>query len=192
MIEIGKTLVSLDLIDVNFCCNLQKCKGLCCIEGDEGAPLTYEEVEIIRENITYIKNYMRKECIDIIEEKGFFYTDSEGDYVTQLFNGKECVFVVFENEIAFCAIEKAFNDKKITFKKPISCHLYPVRIKKFPEFDAINYHKWSICKPAIENGERLKLRLYKFLEESLIRKYGKKWYTQLEKIAEEYLKRKKA
>jgi len=192
MIEIEKTLVSLDLIEVKFCCDLNKCKGMCCIEGDEGAPLTIDEIKIIKQNINTIKNYMRQECAEFIEEKNFYYIDAEGEYVTQLYDKKECVFVFFENDIAYCAIEKAFFDRKVEFRKPISCHLYPVRIKTFHEFDAINYHKWSICNPAIEKGEKLNIRLYKFLSESLIRKYGNKWYNKLKIIAEEYLKTKKA
>jgi len=192
MIELGKTLISLDLLDVKFCCDLKRCKGMCCIEGDEGAPLKFEEIEIIKKYLPVIKNYMRKECIKIVEEKGFYYIDSEGDYVTQLFNNKECIFVVFENNIAYCSIEKAYEDNKIDFIKPISCHLYPVRIKEFPEIEAINYHKWSICKPAIEYGEKNNIYLYKFLSKALIRKYGENWYNELDKIANEYLKIKKA
>lgn len=186
MIAIDKTLVSDDLLDRKFVCDLVACKGECCVAGDSGAPLEPEEEAILKSILPEVIPYMNKEGIKEIKKSGVALIDSDGDLVTPLVDGvKHCAFVIFEDSIAKCAIEKAYYDGKIKFKKPVSCHLYPVRITKYKEFDAVNYQEWDVCKPACSCGEKLGVPVYKFLKEPLIRKYGKVWYKQLELVAEE-------
>ncbi len=191
MIAIDKTLVSEDLLDTKFVCDLNACKGACCVAGDSGAPLDKEELPILNSILDAVKPYMVKKGVKAIEKNGAYVLDGDGDYTTTLVSpGAECAFVYFdESKIAKCAIEKAFNEGKITWKKPISCHLYPVRISKYKSYDAVNYHKWEVCKPACECGAKLDVPVYKFLKEPLIRKYGKDWFKQLEKSAELFLKK---
>jgi hypothetical protein len=182
MIKLDHTLISDDLKSVQFVCNLEKCKGACCVEGDAGAPLEEEEISVLEDYIDEIKPYMLEAGIREVENIGVFDYDADGKFVTPLVNGRECAFVYFENGITRCAIEKAFQEKKIPFAKPISCHLYPVRIHHLKMGDGVNYHKWHICNKALENGEKLKVPLYRFLEEALIRKYGRSWYNKLVKL----------
>ena len=182
MIILDEILISDDLRDVHFCCDLQHCKGACCVEGDAGAPLEEEEISLLEDYIDTIKTFMVPKGIEAIENIGVFDYDADGKFVTPLVNGNECCFVYMENGIARCAVEKAFSEKAIPFPKPLSCHLYPVRISEVGKKDAINYHKWRICNKALENGMKLKLPLYRFLEESLIRKYGRAWYNRLVKL----------
>lgn len=184
MIVIEDTLVSDDIARVRFACNLKKCKGACCVEGDAGAPLEIEEISLLEDYIDFIKPYMVSKGIREVEKNGIFDYDETGAMVTPLVNDKECVFVYFENEIARCAIEKAHEDGKIPFPKPISCHLYPVRIIENKNFEGVNYHKWYICSHALTNGKRNNIFLYRFLKDSLIRKYGEKWYKDLVKQIE--------
>jgi hypothetical protein len=191
MIAIDKTLISEDLLEKKFVCDLNACKGACCVAGDSGAPLEKEELPILDSILDKVRPYMVKKGIKAVEKYGSYVIDSDGDYTTTLVSpGAECAFVFFdENKIAKCAIEQAFYDGKIEWKKPISCHLYPVRVTKHKEYDAVNYDKWSICKPACECGEKLDVPVYKFLKEPLIRKYGKDWFKQLEQSAKLYLKK---
>ena len=182
MIYLGKTILSDDLRDVTFCCDLAKCHGACCVEGDGGAPLEEEEISLFEDYIDVIKHYMMEGGIREVEQLGVFDYDEKGKFVTPLIKGRECVYVYFEGEIARCAIEKAFQEKTIPFPKPLSCHLYPIRITEIASGDAVNYHKWSICNKALDNGRKLKLPLYQFLEEALIRKYGRSWYNKLLKL----------
>jgi hypothetical protein len=182
MIQLEHTLISDDLIAVHFACDLSKCKGACCVEGDAGAPLEEEEISLLEDYIDEIKPYMLGDGIEEVTKTGVFDYDADGKYVTPLVNGKECAFVFFEEGIARCAIEKAFQEKTIPFPKPLSCHLYPVRIKDLHEGEALNYHKWNICNKALENGMKLQMTLYLFLEEALIRKYGRNWYNNLVKL----------
>lgn len=179
MIAIDKTLISDELGSIRFCCDLSVCKGQCCVDGDAGAPLDEEEISILEDCFDEIKPYMTLEGIDQVELAGVFDYDMFGHYVTPLVNGCECAFVYHENEIAFCAIEKAHKEGKIPFLKPISCHLYPVRISKYNDFEAVNYHEWHICKPALLNGTINNVPLYIFLKDSLVRKYGEVWYNEL-------------
>lgn len=186
MIAIDNTLISDDILERKFVCDLNACKGECCVAGDSGAPLEKEEDEILQQILPQVKPYMNAEGLAEIEKRGVAVIDSDGDLVTPLVDGvKHCAFVIFENKIAKCAIEKAYYDGKVKFKKPVSCHLYPVRITKFKEFDAVNYQEWDVCKPACKCGEHLDVPVYKFLKEPLIRKYGKGWYKQLELVAKE-------
>ena len=188
VIEIGKTIISRDLIEKNFVCDLKKCKGICCVEGDSGAPLEKNEVEILERDLEKIKPYLREEGRKAIDEQGVYVIDWDSEFVTPLVNKKECAFAIFEDDIALCGIEKAFLDGATGFRKPISCYLYPVRVKSYNKFDAVNYDRWEICKPAVALGNELKTPVYKFLKEPLQQKYGKEWYKNLELVAKELKK----
>jgi len=180
MLQIGKTIISQEIFDFCFLCDLKKCKGACCVEGDAGAPLELDECNFLEDNIDIIKPYLSEEGLNAIENQHVFILDDFGDgFVTPLINEKDCAFSYKEDGITYCAIEKAFIDKKVSLRKPISCYLYPIRITKYKEFEAINYHKWDICNDACVNGKREKVALYKFLKEPLIVKYGKEWYNDL-------------
>lgn len=190
MLQIGSTLVSLDLIEKKFVCNLTRCKGACCVLGDSGAPLDDDELQQLEDAYPNVKPYLREESIKAIEKNGLWQLDSDGDKVTTLVDNKECVFVVFEKGVAACGIEKAFFDGKVKFRKPVSCHLYPVRLTKYSSFLAVNYHEWDVCKSALKSGNKLEVPLFVFLKEALVRKFGEAWYAELELSAREYLKYK--
>lgn len=181
MIEVGSVLLHEDVVKENFVCNLNKCKGACCLEGDSGAPLDADELDILDEIYPKVKPFMNAKGIATIEKVGTYVKDFEGDYTTPCVDvNKECAYVIFENGITKCAIEKAYENGAINWKKPISCHLYPIRITKYPEFDVLNYDRWSICSPACSFGNELKVRVHEFLKAPLIRKYGEDWYQELE------------
>lgn len=181
MILIGDTAVSDDLHLVRFCCHLERCLGACCVAGDAGAPLEEEEIAILEDELEAIKPFMTERGIATVENSGVFDYDIAGKFVTPLVNDGECAFTNFNNGIAYCAIEKACSEGKTRFLKPVSCHLYPVRITKYATFEAVNYHKWNICKPALKLGNKEGIPLYKFLRTALVRKYGESWYRELEK-----------
>ncbi|MBO3115459.1 DUF3109 family protein [Winogradskyella sp. DF17] len=190
MFQLGKTLVSEDIIENDFVCNLSACKGACCVEGDAGAPLDKEEVEILEDIYPKVKPFLRKEGIDAIEDQGTSITTAFGENETPLINGADCAYVIFdEHNKALCGIEEAYNQGAIDWKKPVSCHLYPVRIKDYSEFSAVNYDRWHICNDACSLGKELEVPIYKFVKQALIRKFGQDWYSELEKVAEEKLKR---
>lgn len=191
MIAVDNTLISEDILEKKFLCDLNACKGACCVAGDSGAPLDKDELEILDKIYPKVKPYMVPKGIKAVDKKGTYVLDSDGDYTTTLVSaGAECAFVYFdENDIAKCAIEKAWLEKKIDWQKPISCHLYPIRITKYKTYDAVNYSKWNVCKPACACGEKLDVPIYKFLKQPLIRKYGKDWFKQLEKSAKLHLKK---
>ena len=178
---VGQTLVSDDLKQIYFACNLSACHGDCCVEGDAGAPLEESEISILEDDIDEVKPFMEESGLKVVEKYGVFDYDADGEYVTPLVNGRQCAFVVVENGINFCAIEKAYLAGKIKFQKPVSCHLYPVRLSKVGEFTAVNYHKWNICAPALINGRKDGKPLYQYLKAPLLRKFGEKWYEELEK-----------
>lgn len=183
LIEIDDKVISLEIFSKKFVCDLNACKGACCIEGDSGAPITAEEVSILEEDLEKIKPFMRPEGIAAVEESGVFYMDWDNEMVTTLVNEKECAFVYFDEKgITKCAIEQAHKARVTDFKKPISCHLYPIRTAKFPEFEALNYNEWSICSPACTLGESLGVKVYQFLKEPLIRAYGEEFYKELEEV----------
>jgi hypothetical protein len=181
MIIIDKTSISDDLYLVRFCCNLERCLGACCVAGDAGAPLDEEEISILEDELEHIKPFMTERGIKTIEGQGVFDYDIHGNFVTPLVNDGECAFTNFNNGIAYCSIERAFFEGKTKFRKPVSCHLYPVRITRYEDFDAVNYQKWNICKPALKLGNKEGIPLYIFLKTALERKYGVGWYNQLEK-----------
>lgn len=191
MIAVGNTLISEDVLEKKFVCDLQACKGACCVAGDSGAPLDKDELAVLESIVDKVKPYMVKKGVAAIEKHGPYVIDEDGDYTTTLVSDKaECAFVYFdENKIALCAIEKAHKEGKIDWKKPISCHLYPIRISKLKAHEALNYDKWDVCKPACTCGAKLDVPVYKFLKDPLIRKYGKDWFKELEKSAKLYLKK---
>lgn len=180
MIQIDDKIVSFDVFEKQFVCDLSACKGACCVEGDAGAPLNDKELSILPHIYNEVKPYMRQEGIDEIEKQGFYVVDGEGDNTTPLVENKECAFVVFdEKNTAKCSIEQAYHAGKVDFKKPISCHLFPIRIQHYRDFDAINYEAIKICAPACDCGKQLQVPVFKFLREPLIRLYGENWYEQL-------------
>lgn len=191
MLQIGNTIVSLDLIETFFCCDLDKCKGQCCVEGDAGAPLSKEEEKTLQNTWKSVREYMSEEAISEVEKNSVAYIDSEGDLVTTILNGKDCAFTCYNNGICLCSLEKAYRENKIDNIKPISCSLYPVRLTEYPTFIAVNYHKWNVCEPALEKGKEKGLRLYEFLKEPLIRRFGQEWYDELALTAQVYLEEKK-
>ena len=189
MIQIDDKLISEDLFSEEFVCNLAKCKGICCVEGYAGAPLDEDETHILDEIYPKIKPYLRPEGIQAIEEQGTYTLDFEGDLVTPLVNNAECAYVIFDEKgYTKCAIEKAYEDGVIDWQKPISCHLYPIRITEYSNFSAINYHEWDICSDACTLGKELGVKVYQFLKKPLIRKYGEDFYQTLSEAAEEWEK----
>lgn len=192
MLQIDNTIVSLDIIEYNFTCDLEYCKGVCCLYGDSGAPLESGETVVLEEIYPVIRQYLTVEGLLTTEAYGLYHFDNDGEIVTPLIDRKECAYAYTDKDhILKCAIEKAFRDNKINFQKPLSCHLYPVRISKYVGYEALNYHKWSYCDCAVKKGNIENIPVYKFLKKPLIRKYGIKWYEKLENIAEEYFKGKK-
>jgi len=186
LVEVEDKIVSTQIFERKFVCDLNACKGACCIEGDAGAPLTFDEVDILEENLDKIKPYMRVEGLKAIEEQGVFYMDQDNEPVTTLVNNRECAFVYFDEKgITKCSVEQAHLEGKTDFKKPISCHLYPIRVKQFNEFKAINYDTWSICADACSLGEQLSVPVFKFLKEPLIRAFGQGFYKELELVSKE-------
>lgn len=189
MFQLGKTIVSEDIIDKDFVCNLSACKGACCVEGDAGAPLNEQEVEILEAIYPKVKPFLREEGIAAIEAQGTSIVTSYGELETPLINGAECAYVIFDkNNMALCGIEEAYNQGKVDWKKPISCHLYPIRVKDYSEFSGVNYEKWDICDDACSLGKELQVPVYKFVKEALVRRFGEDWYAELEKVAETRLK----
>lgn len=191
MIEIGRTIVSLDIFEEHFLCDLQRCKGACCVEGDSGAPLTVDEAGAIERDYHLFQENLPETHKAEVRKQGYFEIDFEGDMVTPLVNNRQCAYSFHdENNILKCAIEKAFSEGKTKLRKPVSCHLFPIRITAYKRFDAVNYQQLEICKAGRECGKANKLPLYKFLKEPLIRKYGEDWFAQLEEAAK-YVKEKK-
>ena len=192
MIEIGKTIVSLDVLESKFCCNLDQCKGACCVDGDSGAPLTQEEAVLIEELYPVYKEYLSEENKAEIARQGFSVIDQDGDLVTPIIGKNECVYTFQDDRgITLCTIERAYFEKKTNFRKPVSCHLFPIRITEYKRFDGVNYEKLKICKPGRVCGKSAGLPLWKYLEVPLIRKYGEEWYQELKLVAENLPSRQK-
>lgn len=187
MFQLGKTIVSEEIIGKEFVCNLSACKGVCCVAGEAGAPLEAEETKILEEIYPTVKPFLRAEGIAAIEDQGTWVTSDFGELETPLVDGAECAYVIFDdNQMALCAIEEAYNKGLVDWKKPISCHLYPIRVQDYSEFSAVNYHVWDICDDACSLGKELQVPIYKFVKEALIRKFGENWYLELEKVAEKH------
>ncbi|MDA9336950.1 DUF3109 family protein [Polaribacter sp.] len=190
MFQLGKTIVSEEIIEKDFVCNLSACKGACCVAGEAGAPLDKEETKLLEEIYPKVKPFLRKEGIAVIEKEGTWIPNEWGELETPLIKGADCAYVIFDKKNkALCGIEAAYNAGVIDWEKPLSCHLYPVRVKDFSEFAAVNYHKWEICDDACSLGKELQVPVYKFVKEALIRKFGQDWYDELEKVAAKHLKK---
>ena len=180
MVQVEDKIISFDVFEKQFVCDLSACKGACCGDGDSGAPLNDDGLSVLSNIYDKVKPYMREEGIKAIEQQGIYVVDSDGDNTTALVDNKECAFVSFDKDgTAKCSIEQAYNDGQVDFKKPISCHLFPIRIKEYRDFDAVNYEAIEICKPACSCGEQLQVPVYRFLKEPLVRKYGQDWYEQV-------------
>ncbi|MBS1559107.1 MAG: DUF3109 family protein [Bacteroidetes bacterium] len=185
MINVGGILVSDDIANVEFVCHLEKCKGACCVEGELGAPLEEGELEVMKTIQDAVKPYLTPEGLKNIKKQGPYILDEDGDFSTPTIGGKECAYAHYDQQgILKCGIEQAYLDGKISFRKPISCHLYPIRIIRKKNLEAVNYHEWSICSDACQLGKSLQIPLYQFLKEPLIRKYGQAWYNELVRLVE--------
>ena len=186
MIQVADTIISEEIVENEFVCNLNACKGACCIEGDAGAPVEEHELRILKRIYPEVASYLTEAGRAAIEMQDVYVKGEDGDWETPLINGGECAYVIRnEKGWALCAIEQAYNDGKIAWKKPISCHLYPIRLQKYSSFTAVNYHRWApICNEACALGKELQVPIYKFVKEALIRKFGEEWYQELELIAQ--------
>ena len=181
--------MSLDVFQEKFLCDLGACKGACCIEGDAGAPVELDEVMELEAVLPVIWDELAPEARAVIEKQGVVYTDEEGDLVTSIVNNKDCVFTCYDEKgCCYCAIEKAYREGKTDFYKPVSCHLYPIRIGDYGPYKAVNYNRWDVCKAAVLLGKKENLPVYQFLKEPLIRKFGEEWYKELVTVAEELKK----
>lgn len=188
MIEIDDKIVSTDILSECFACDLGKCKGICCVEGDAGAPLEIDEVDILEEEYPNYAPYMTAEGRAEVERQGFMVVDSDGDYTTPLVDNAACAYAFEEGGVTFCAIERAYREGKCSFLKPISCHLYPIRVKQFRNGSyGLNYHRWAVCSSARECGKKLGVPVYKALREPIVRRFGEEFYRSLE-CAEELMK----
>ena len=187
MFAVGNVLVSDELLDSPFSCNLGACMGGCCVQGDSGAPLEPEEREALENILPRVRKYLRPEALKIIEDTGVWEEVKPGQYATSCVNHAECVFVTYEGPVAKCAIEKAYFESRITFRKPISCHLFPIRAERYGDVDALNYEQIPLCKPAIKRGRKFNLQVIDFLREPLVRKYGEAWYEQFRTACDERL-----
>lgn len=186
MVQIDDVVISLDVFTQKFICNLDACKGECCIEGDAGAPVEEDEVAELEKVLPIVWDALSPEAKAVIDQQGVCYRDSDGDLVTSIVNGKDCVFTCYdERGYCYCAIEKAYREGRVDFYKPVSCHLYPIRVGSYGPYRAVNYHRWDVCKAAVILGRKENVPVYKFLKEPLIRKFGKDWYAELELVAEE-------
>lgn len=187
MILLENTIVSEDILEKNFICNLSACKGACCIEGDSGAPITKDELEILEAELENIKPYLTAVSLEAIKTQNFWEKDTDGDLVTTCLPTGECNFSLRDEAgMLKCGIEQAYRDGKASIQKPLSCHLYPIRISNVGEFEALNYHRWDICKPACKLGEEHQVPVYQFLKEPLIRKFGADWFNELDEIAKQW------
>lgn len=186
MFQIGKTIVSEDVLEKEFVCNLSACHGACCVDGDAGAPLNQEETQILKDIYAKVKPFLRPEGVAAIEAQGTWVVGSDGTLETPLIDNKDCAYVIFDGKTALCGIEQAYNQGEVSWKKPVSCHLYPVRVKDFSAFAAVNYDRWDICDDACSLGKELEVPVYKFVKEALIRRFGQQWYDELELVAAEF------
>ena len=184
ILQVGDVLLSPDIITEYFCCDYEKCKGACCIEGDAGAPVTLEEISEIENSLDEVWDELSASAQTVIDKQGVAYSDRDGDLVTSIVGGRDCVFTCYENGSCLCALEKAFIQGKTTFCKPISCSLYPIREKQFSNgMIGLNYHRWEVCKDAVIKGKNNNIRVYEFLKEPLTRRFGSQWYEELQEMA---------
>ncbi len=181
MLQIDETIISLEIIDQTFCCDLNKCRGRCCVEGESGAPLEEDEIAELEKALPVVWEQLSDKARELISEQGVYYRDASGETVTSIVDGKDCVFTCYDEKgLCCCALEKAWREGKIPFIKPISCHLYPIRLTKLAfGGTALNYQRWHICQSGQIKGNALGLPIYQFLKDPLIRKFGQAWYDQL-------------
>ena len=188
ILEIGGVLISSEILTEFFCCDYEKCKGICCVEGDAGAPVTLDEVAEIEDTLDTVWPMLSASAQSVIDKQGVAYADKDGEMVTSIVRGKDCVFTCYEGDNCLCALERAYRESKTKFCKPISCALYPIREKNFGGgLIGLNYHRWDVCKDAREKGKALNLPVYKFLQEPLTRRFGEAWYQELCEVAEQLL-----
>ena len=191
MFQIDDTLISEEIISEEFVCNISKCKGKCCVSGSAGAPLEKGETKILEKLYNKISPFLSKKGRMAIKKQGNYVIGFDGDLETPLIENKECAYTVFDKGgVAQCGIEKAYNNGAIKWNKPISCHLYPIRVNKYPTFTAVNYHEWSVCDSACSLGAELKVPVYKFVKNALVRKFGKKWFKKLSLFAKDWKNKK--
>lgn len=188
MIEIDGKIISLDVFKECFMCDLGKCKGICCVEGNAGAPLEEDEIEILEQEYEAYKPYMKPEGVASIERNGFVVVDEDGDLTTPLIDDMECAYSFEEGGVTLCAVEKAWREGRTKFQKPVSCHLYPIRVSKFRNGTyGLNYHRWNVCAPAVECGKKTGVPVYQALKEPLIRCFGEEFYEKLTE-ADKYMR----
>ena len=185
ILEVGGVLISSEILTECFCCDYEKCKGICCIEGDAGAPVTLDEIADIEEALDTVWGDLSASAQSVIDKQGVAYADQDGEMVTSIVRGRDCVFTCYDSDNCLCALERAYRQGKTHFCKPISCSLYPIREKRFNDgFVGLNYNRWAVCHDAIEKGKALNLPVYRFLKEPLIRRFGQAWYDELCEVAE--------
>ena len=188
ILEVGGVLISSEILTEKFCCDYEKCKGICCVEGDAGAPVTLDEIAAIEEVLDDVWSDLSASAQSVIDRQGVAYSDQDGDMVTSIVRGKDCVFTCYDGDNCLCALERAYRNGKTQFCKPISCALYPIREKRFEgELVGLNYNRWDVCKDAVKKGEALGLPVYRFLREPLTRRFGEAWYQELCEVAEQLL-----
>ena len=185
MIELGDKVVSLDIVREKFICDLAKCKGICCVQGESGAPMEDDEVELLEAEYEKIKPFLREEGRKAVKEQGTSVRDADQEMVTPLINRKfECAYALLENGIARCGIEKAWEAGATSFRKPVSCHIYPIRVKNYQSLRAVNYDRWKVCDPARVLGETENMPVYRFVKTAIERKFGADFYQKLQIISE--------
>ena len=187
ILEVGGILISSEILTECFCCDYEKCKGICCVEGDAGAPVTMDEIAGIEDSLDTVWPMLSASAQSVIDRQGVAYTDKDGDLVTSIVQGKDCVFTCYDGDNCLCALEKVFREGKTKFCKPISCALYPIREKRFDGgLIGLNYNRWAVCADAVKKGNALHLRVYQFLKDPLIRRFGEAWYQELCDVAKEF------
>lgn len=181
ILQVGKVLLSTEIVTEYFCCDLSACHGQCCVDGESGAPLTLDEAAELERLLPTIEDSLSAEAREVIADRGVAYVDVEGDLVTSIVNGQDCVFTCYEDGCCLCAAERAYREQLTDWCKPISCALYPIREKRLSNgYIGLNYHRWSVCDPARRKGQELRLPLYRFLKAPLTRRFGGAWYKELE------------
>ncbi len=186
ILQVGDVLLSPDIITERFCCDLDACHGICCVEGDAGAPVTLDEIAAIEEAVEEVWPQLSASAQAVIDRQGVAYNDPDGDLVTSIVGGKDCVFTCHEKGCCWCVLEKAYREGRTRFCKPVSCALYPIRVMQLGNGTvALNYHRWQVCRDAVEKGRQLDLPVYRFLKEPLIRRFGAEWYQELEQMVEQ-------
>ena len=187
MFQVGKTLISKDIFEKQFVCDLQACCGACCVEGESGAPLNPAEIDQLEAELDNIKPFMRPEGIEAVAVQGLALRDADGDWVTPLVEGRECAFVQFNaHGVAMCSIETAWKAGASAFRKPVSCHLYPIRITEYGNHSSLNYHRWDVCGAACSLGEQLGMSVFRFARTALLRKYGAEWVAEAEEVEKQW------